>query len=83
MFGSQHTYVLPTEAAAPTAASEAEKRVAAARNKQQQAIDVALNPEELEGLDAVTLKRKYEEQLQVELLLSFFFFCLYVFSRET
>jgi splicing factor 3B subunit 2 len=59
LFGSQHTYVIPKE-------SDSEKRVAAAKSKAQGAVDVALNPEDLESLDAVTLKRKYEAQLEAE-----------------
>lgn len=65
LFGSQHTYVVPP----PTTTSEqseSEKRVAAAKNKQAGAVNVALNPEDLENLDAVTLKRKYEAQLEEE-----------------
>jgi splicing factor 3B subunit 2 len=60
LFGSQHTYVVPT------AQSESEKRVAAAKSKAVGAVNVSLNPEDLENLDAVTLKRKYEAQLEAE-----------------
>lgn len=60
LFGSQHTYVVPT------AQSESEKRVAAAKSKAAGAVNVSLNPEDLESLDAVTLKRKYEAQLAAE-----------------
>jgi hypothetical protein len=59
LFGSQHTYTLPTKE------SESEKRVAAAKSKAAGAVNVALNPEDLENLDAVTLKRKYQAQLEV------------------
>lgn len=62
LFGSQHTYVVPPS----TAQSESEKRVAAAKSKAAGAVNVALNPEDLESLDAVTLKRKYEAQLEAE-----------------
>jgi len=61
LFGSQHTYVLPTNKD-----SESEKRVAAAKSKASEAVNVNLNPEDLENLDAVTLKRKYEAQLEAE-----------------
>jgi len=50
----------------PTAQSESEKRVAAAKSKAAGAVNVSLNPEDLENLDAVTLKRKYEAQLEAE-----------------
>jgi len=60
LFGSAHTYVLPT------AQSESEKRVQAAKNKAMGAVNVSLNPEDLENLDAVTLKRRYEAQLEAE-----------------
>jgi hypothetical protein len=46
--------------------SDSEKCVAAAKSKAAGAVDVALNPEDLESLDAVTLKRKYEAQLEAE-----------------
>ena len=62
LFGSQHTYVVPPT----TVQSESEKRVAAAKTKASGAVNVSLNPEDLENLDAVTLKRKYEAQLEVE-----------------
>jgi len=69
MFGTQHTYVLPGDAAASAAASaqsEQEKRVEMLRARARGQVDVALNPEELEGLDAASLKRKYEAQLSAE-----------------
>eukprot|EP00808_Paulinella_micropora_P001091 g27255.t1 len=47
LFGSQHTYVVP---------KGVDKRAPGQ-------IDVSLNPDELEGLDAQTLKRKYDTQL--------------------
>lgn len=62
LFGSQHTYVIPTA----TMQSEMEKRVRDKQTKQQQGVNVNLNPEELENLDAMTLKRKYEAQLEAE-----------------
>merc|ERR1719296_91551 len=59
IFGTSHTYVMPKE-------SEQEKRIAAKQAKQKGEINIALNPEELESLDAMTLKRKYEAQLEAE-----------------
>ena len=54
MFGSQHTYVMPD------AATEQEKRIAAKQAKARGEVALSLNPEELESLDATTLKRKYD-----------------------
>jgi len=59
LFGSSHSYALPKE-------SEAEKRIAAKQAKAKGEVHLALNPEDLEGLDAMTLKRKYEAQLEAE-----------------
>jgi len=66
LFGTEKTYVIPPAgagAAVPTAAeTEAEKKKAKALGQ----VNVALNPEELEGLDAATLKKKYDAQIEVE-----------------
>jgi len=64
-FPSQHTYVLGS-AAATSASTEQEKKLEAKRQQKTGQVDVALKPEELENLDAATLKRKYEQQLETE-----------------
>jgi hypothetical protein len=51
LFGSAHTYQLPTAA---SSAAEEKRRLLKGQ------VDVALAPEELEGLDAESLKRKYQ-----------------------
>ncbi|KAJ1627443.1 hypothetical protein T492DRAFT_595754 [Pavlovales sp. CCMP2436] len=56
-FGSAHTYSLP----APNAAADAAQPSAKAAKRLQGAVDVALDPSELEDLDEETLKRRYEE----------------------
>jgi len=71
MFGTAHTYVLPdatsgTAAAAAVSVTDQERRVDAARAKARAQVEVALTPEELEGLDAASLKRKYEQRLLEE-----------------
>eukprot|EP00457_Paulinella_chromatophora_P015000 gb/GEZN01015522.1/.p1 GENE.gb/GEZN01015522.1/~~gb/GEZN01015522.1/.p1 ORF type:complete len:206 (-),score=62.70 gb/GEZN01015522.1/:152-769(-) len=53
LFGSQHTYVLPTGGVGMGDVKRAPGQV-----------DVSLNPDELEGLDAQTLKRKYDTQVE-------------------
>lgn len=59
LFGSSHSYSLPQQ-------SDAERRIAAKQAKAKGEVHLALNPEDLEGLDAMTLKRKYEAQLEAE-----------------
>jgi splicing factor 3B subunit 2 len=68
MFGTSHTYVLPDAAAAASgsAQTEQERKVEALRARARGQVDVNLAPEELEGLDAAGLKRKYEAQLSAE-----------------
>jgi splicing factor 3B subunit 2 len=71
IFGTQHTYVLPDAAGAVgavagTQLTDQEKRVLAQQAKNRGQVDVALNPDELEGLDAAALKRKYDARLQEE-----------------
>jgi len=63
-FPSQHTYVVGS--AGTTAVTEQEKKLEAKRQQKTGQVDVALKPEELENLDAATLKRKYEQQLEQE-----------------
>lgn len=65
-FGTSHTYNIPGSTAAPAASgsSEVEKRLAQARADKRGEVEVALNPDELGSLDAATLKRKYEQQLE-------------------
>lgn len=60
VFGSSHTYVLPTQA------SEAERRAREAKRLRQGAVDVTLNPEDLANMDAETLQKKYVQQVNVE-----------------
>lgn len=60
MFGTDKTYVLPTSR------SQAEQDMEAKRKQQRGQVNVALNPEELETMDAASLKRKYDAQLQKE-----------------
>jgi len=71
IFGTQHTYVLPEAGSIGVGMntpqlSDQEKRVAAQQAKNRGQVDMALNPEELEGLDAAALKRKYDSRLQEE-----------------
>jgi len=63
MFGSAHTYVLPSASSAPPTTSKDSKRKEA---KKPGEVAVAFTPEELENLDAGTLKRKYDAQLEAE-----------------
>jgi splicing factor 3B subunit 2 len=56
LFGSAHTYVVP-----PIGGDKEKKKKAAPGQ-----VELALAPEELEGLDAETLKRKYQQQLETE-----------------
>jgi len=64
MFGSSHTYVVPAATTAPlTMLKENQKRKEA---KKPGEVAVAFTPEELENLDAATLKRKYEAQVETE-----------------
>eukprot|EP00456_Euglypha_rotunda_P028182 TRINITY_DN22386_c0_g1_i4.p1 TRINITY_DN22386_c0_g1~~TRINITY_DN22386_c0_g1_i4.p1 ORF type:complete len:158 (-),score=35.66 TRINITY_DN22386_c0_g1_i4:141-614(-) len=64
MFGSSHTYVLPSATAAQTASGPKGSKKPEAKKAGE--VEVAFTPEELESLDAATLKRKYENQVEVE-----------------
>jgi len=71
LFGTTHTYVMPQAGAgaggAATAMSEAERALESKKKAKRGEVDVALNPDDLEsGVDAETLKRKYELQLEAE-----------------
>ncbi len=69
LFGTSHTYVVPpagAAASASSAASEMERKLAEKKAKASAAVDIALNPEELESADAATLKRKYEQTLAAQ-----------------
>jgi len=59
LFGSDRTYVLPA-ATGHDSNSEVEQKKKALRGQ----VDVVLNPDEIENLDAASLKRKYEAQLK-------------------
>jgi len=63
MFGSSHTYVLPGATTAPLTVAKESKRKEA---KKPGEVAVAFTPEELENLDAATLKRKYDAQVETE-----------------
>lgn len=69
-FGTDYSYVLPTEQeqqqqqATDILAGKASS--SSSRRSAKDQVAVALNPEELAGLDAVTLKRKYESQLALQ-----------------
>jgi len=63
LFGTSHTYVVPPGA---NQRSEEEKKAEAKKKESRAQVNVSLKPEELENLDATTLKKKYEQQLQVE-----------------
>jgi len=67
LFGSAHTYVIPGVAAAAAAAAPA-PMVAEKKTPKRAAgqVEVALAPEELETLDAETLRRKYQQQVEAE-----------------
>jgi hypothetical protein len=56
-----------------------EKRKALLQGKSSAQVNVSLAPEELEGLDATSLKRKYEQTLEVCAFLFLFFMCCAVF----
>ncbi len=72
MFGTSHTYVLPGAGGAAAAAAagaaapltDTERKLAEKKGKLTSAVEIALAPEELEGADAATLKRKYEQSLE-------------------
>lgn len=63
LFGTDRTYVLP---AARTEADQKAVELENKRKAQRGQVEVALNPEELETMDAATLKRKYDQQIRRE-----------------
>uniref|UniRef100_A0A7S2TFR7 PSP proline-rich domain-containing protein n=1 Tax=Lotharella oceanica TaxID=641309 RepID=A0A7S2TFR7_9EUKA len=60
LFGTSHTYVLPTET------SQAERRAREQKKLKQGAVEVALNPEEIANMSAETLKNKYQQEVEKE-----------------
>lgn len=67
IFGSQHTYVMPdgnAQMSLQSQLTDQEKRVLAQQAKNRGQVDVALNPDELDSLDAHALKRKYDTRIQ-------------------
>lgn len=70
MFGTSHTYDLsgvgPQTGAGLAPPTEQERRVEALRARARGQVDVALNPDELEGLDAAGLKRKYDARMAAD-----------------
>ena len=66
LFGSSHTYVIPSskEKEEEVSRSNFVKNQLAASN--DGSVQIALNPEELENLDATILKQKYVAQLEAE-----------------
>lgn len=57
LFGTDKTYEVPVDAT--------DRQLAAAKASRRGEVEVALNPDELASLDAATLKRKYETQLEI------------------
>jgi splicing factor 3B subunit 2 len=65
-FGTTHTYVVPPSSGQSAEAAEMERRREERKRKILGQVNVALNPEDLEDLDAATLKRKYDAQVEAE-----------------
>mmetsp|Transcript_16524 Transcript_16524/g.29664 ORF Transcript_16524/g.29664 Transcript_16524/m.29664 type:complete len:579 (-) Transcript_16524:172-1908(-) len=60
LFGTSHTYVVPSE----TSASE--RRAREAKKVKQAAVDLALTPDEIANMNPEALKDKYDAELQKE-----------------
>ena len=60
LFGTSHTYVVPSETSAT------ERRAREAKKVKQAAVDLALTPDEIANMNPEALKDKYDAELQKE-----------------